>query len=338
LTGGYTEKIDIKFNKMHFLQSQIWKECKRNLGNEIFDVGQYFFHTTKLPILPRTIGYMPRPNLRAINWDNLIQKGLDAKAIFITIDPENFKSEIVDSVDYVNKKLQSLKTQNPKVKLAALPGNPVHLQENILLDLSKPSEELLTSMKQKHRYNLKLAAKKGVEVDITDTDKALEEFLQLYQQTIDRHEYNGRSAEYIYKVWKTYKEMAVQGTNNKADIQIATAYFENKPLASWMLFIYEDTIYYPYGGSSDESKNVMAPYALAWAITEWGKAKGYKWFDLWGIKKNKEFSTDGVSEELEYDGYSRFKVGFGGEHFVHANTVDVVLDAILYKGLKLLRR
>ncbi len=321
----------------HFLQSQIWKECKRNLGNQIFDVGQYFFHTTKLPILPKTIGYMPRPNLRAINWEELVKKGIESKAIFITIDPENLKDEIPNSLEYVNKKIDSLLEKNPRLKIDASLGKPVHLQENIVLNLTIPSEEILNSMKQKHRYNLKLAAKRGVEVDISDSDKALEEFLILYQETVNRHEYNGRSGEYIYEVWKTVKEMSKHGANPGTDIQIATAYFENKPLASWMLFLDGDTIYYPYGGSSDLNKNVMAPYALVWAIVEWGKAKGYKHFDLWGIKKNKNFNPDS-GEELEYDGYSRFKFGFGGEHVVHANTVDLVFDPLLYKALKLAQK
>lgn len=313
----------------HFLQSQIWKECKRNLGNQIFDVDNYFFQTTKLPVGTKTIGYMPRPNLRSINYKELVEKAIEAKAIYITIDPENLKSEIPHALDYVEKKLENI---NPKIKVRH--GKPVHLQENILLNLAKPSEELLSSMKQKHRYNLKLAAKKGVEVDIGDSDKMLEEFLQLYQETVDRKEYNGRSVEYIYTVWKTIKEYKGE---DKCDVQIATAYYQNKPLASWMLFLYGDTIYYPYGGSSAEMKNIMAPYALVWAIVEWGKSKDYKWFDLWGIKslQNPEEAEDG---EPLYDSFSRFKVGFGGDKVVHADTVDIVLEPLIYKALKLVQK
>jgi lipid II:glycine glycyltransferase (peptidoglycan interpeptide bridge formation enzyme) len=323
---------------MHFLQSQIWKESKRNLGNAIFDVDQYFFHTTKLPIVKKTIGYMPRPNLRSINWEEFYKKGVDSKAIYITIDPENLKTEIPNSVEYIQKKLAEI---DPSLKIKH--GKPVHLQENLLIDLSKPSEELLAQMKQKHRYNLKLAAKKGVEVDISDSDDAFKEFINLYQETVNRKEYNGRSAEYIYTVWQTIKEfknkLHESQSQEKIDVQIATAYYQNQPLASWMLFIYNDTIYYPYGGSSSENKNIMAPYALLWGIVEWGKSQGYKWFDTWGIKKNP--NNDSTSEgftELEYDGYSRFKVGFGGEKVEYADTVDVVFEPLVYSALKLAQR
>jgi len=312
---------------MHFLQSQIWKESKKNLGNQIFDVGQYFFHTTRLPVIPKTVGYMPRPNLRSVDWAELIQKAIEAKVVYMTIDPENIATEIPSSIDYIQKKLLLI---NPKIQVVA--GKPVHLKDNMLLNLSKPSEELLSLMKQKHRYNLKLAAKKGVEVDISDSKEMLEEFLQLYQETVDRKEYNGRSAEYIYTVWKTIKEF--KGAD-KCDVQIATAYFENKPLASWMLFIYGDTIYYPYGGSSAEMKSIMAPYALVWAIVEWGKAKGYQWFDMWGVKPIGQAILD---VEPTYDSFSRFKVGFGGDIIKHADTVDIVFDPLVYKALKLAQK
>ncbi len=295
---------------MHFLQSKYWKECKRSLGNQVYDVGGYFFQTTTLPLIGKTVGYMPRPDLTKINWEELHRKAKEAKCVYVTIDPENLISE--------NATLPS--------QYQFKSGIPVHLQENTAINLTISDEELLASMKQKHRYNLNLAHKKGVEVKISDSEDAFAEFLKLYEATVIRQGYHGRSKEYITTVWNSLKSDKI--------VTIATAYFQGKPLASWLLFLYEEVIYYPYGGSSDEFKNVMAPYALVWEIIQWGKQNGFKSLDLWGIK------SVGKSEsgEIIYDGFSRFKVGFGGRVINYAETVDFIIEPFWYKLFQIAAR
>lgn len=286
----------------NFLQSKYWRKVKENLGNETYDAGNVWFQTTPVPLLNKNIGYVPRPRLEEIDWKTLYDEGKRANCVYISIDPDNIKSG-TNSVD-----------SNFKTSI----GKPTHLQENVILDISKDEEEILSAMKQKHRYNLKLAQKKGVEVRIGKDDKMLEEFLILYQETVERQNYFGRSSEYIKTVWNTLQ----QEVSEKPLSLIATAYYEGKPLSSWMLFLYEDTIYYPYGGSSSESKNVMATYQLVWKLILWGKENGYSKIDLWGIEPNSD------------DGFSRFKLGFGGEHIVYSDTIDLVIDENLYSLLK----
>jgi lipid II:glycine glycyltransferase (peptidoglycan interpeptide bridge formation enzyme) len=287
----------------NFLQSKYWRKVKENLGNKTFDAGEIWFQTTPLPIVNKNIGYIPRPRLEDINWKNLYEEGKKAGCVFISIDPDNLKSE------------------NPtiKSKLKTSLGKPTHLQENVILDISKSEEELLLGMKQKHRYNIKIAQKKGVEVKIGKDSKMLDEFLSLYQETVDRQNYFGRSSDYIKTVWNTLQTEV----SEKPLALIITAYLEGKPLSSWMLFLFEDTIYYPYGGSSSESKNVMATYLLVWELIKWGKKNGYTKLDLWGIETKSD------------DGFSRFKLGFGGNHIVYSDTIDLVIDENLYSVLKI---
>lgn len=298
---------------MNFLQSKFWKECKKNLGNKVYDVGEYFFHTTPLPLIGKSIGYMPRPDLNKINWDELYRVAEEAGCIYITIDPDNLKSENIKLPNTFNFEK----------------GQPIHLQENTIIDLTKPDEDLLAAMKQKHRYNLNLSKKKGIGVEISNTNHAFAEFLQLYESTVQRQGYHGRSKEYIQTVWQTLQDFE---TTEPQLETIATAYYQGSPLASWFLFLFEDTIFYPYGGSSEENKNVMAPYSLVWEIIQWGKQNGYKKLDLWGIK------STGKSEvgEFVYDGYSRFKVGFGGDIIEYADSINLVIDKGYYKLLKVL--
>lgn len=287
---------------MNFLQSQYWRTIKEKLGNKTYSSGNVWFQTTKVPGLNRYIGYVPRPKLSEIDWNQLYEEGKKANCVYISIDPDDLKVE--------GNRIQTEHTLHQ--------GTPTHLQENVILDISKTEDELLAAMKQKHRYNLKLAQKKNVVVKISGEEAMFEEFLKLYAETVKRQNYYGRSEEYLRTVWESLK----QETTEKPLSLIATAYFEGKPLSSWMLFLYGDTIYYPYGGSSEENKNVMATYSLVWELIRWGKQNGYTKVDLWGIEPGSD------------DGFSRFKLGFGGEYIVYADTIDLVIDSNLYSSIK----
>lgn len=286
---------------MNFLQSEQWLKTKQELGNKTFKVGGYFFQTTKIPYLNKYIGYMPRVDLNKLNIEELINRAKSENCVFVTIDPENLKSEL-DSLSFFRNK--GINTDL---------GLPIHLQNTVMIDLEKSQEDLLAGMKQKTRYNLKLAQKKGVKVVISDEDPELALFTDLYLKTIKRQGYSGRSSNYLKTVWNNFK----------GNVFIATAYYENTALASWFVIAYEDTLTYVYGGSSEEYKNLMAPYLLVWELSKYGKEKGFKSLDLFGIKKDLS------------DGYSRFKAGFGGDIIEFSDTVDLIIDSKMYSLIKL---
>lgn len=287
---------------MNFLQSENWKKTKEELGNRCFDVGEYFFQTTKLPYMDKYIGYMPRVDLTKLDPKELLNKTKEANCVFVTIDPENLAADL-NSVEY-------LQSQG----LSVAEGFPIHLPKTVLIDLSLDEQVLLGNLKQKTRYNLKLAQKKGVKVSISNKDSDFDIFDDLYQQTVKRQNYAGRSSAYLKSVWENFK-------NENAFI--ATAYFQDKPIVSWFIIAYEDTLTYVYGGSSEEYKNVMAPYVVVWELILLGKKYGYKYLDLFGIKGDLS------------DGYSRFKAGFGGQVIEHSATIDVIVDQKFYKFIKL---
>jgi len=287
---------------MNFLQSQQWFDTKTELGNKCYPIGHYFFHTTKLPFINKYIGYMPRVDINKIDYISLVATAKNANCVFVTIDPENLKSEIDSKRNLSNKVLN------------IADGLPIHLPNTVFIDLTKSEEELLNNMKQKTRYNLKLAQKKGVKVSISNKESDLDMFVDLYLKTLQRQKYSGRDSHYLRTVWNNFKDK----------VFIATAEYEGKALASWFVIAYDNTLTYVYGGSSEENKNLMAPYALAWELIRFGKDNGYKTLDLFGIKKDLS------------DGYSRFKAGFGGDIIEFADTVDIVIDTKLYSLIKLI--
>lgn len=297
---------------MHFLQTEQWKKAKELSGNQFVKIDGVYLQLTKAP-LGFNIGYLPRVDLNKINVDRLIEEGIKNNCIYIKVDPANSHSEI-STLNHFNS------IHNYKVVLS----EPIHIQNNLVLDLTLSQEQLLAGFKQKHRYNLKVAQKHGVEVSVEHSDKAFETFYSLFEDTVKRQSYHGRSKSYLRNVFDSFGNDAV----------IFTAYLNSEPLVSWFVIQFNDTLYYVYGGSSDAHRNVMAPYAVAWSIIEYGKQHGYKYLDFFGITPDK--GKDPLAEDSYTEGYSRFKIGFGGKIVRYADTVDIVLKPTIYSALKLI--
>ncbi|MFS8131485.1 MAG: lipid II:glycine glycyltransferase FemX [Candidatus Dojkabacteria bacterium] len=298
----------------HFLNSIYWKKVKEALGNKVYSADGTWFQTTKLPKVNKYIGYIPRADLNKIDLHEIYKVAKQQHCVYVSIDPDNLKDEI-DFHEFVTR----------HSSLDIRKGRPTQLQATIVMDLTKREEELLSAMKQKHRYNIKIAKKNNVEVKIDNTKESINTFVNLHEETVTRQEYNDRDSNYIKKVWEVLNEIQVLNPEFETHIPetfIATAYFEGKPLGSWFLIGFGDTLYYPYGGSSEEHKNVMANYLLVWEVIKFGQQKGYKKLDLMGVLPDKS------------DGYSRFKVGFGGEEIEYADTIDIVIDPLMYKVMK----
>lgn len=293
----------------HLLQSTYWKEVKKALGNKVYDFDGGWFQTTKLPLVNKFVGYIPRIDLKTFSLDSLVQEAKKANCISVSIDPSNLNDEEIN----LGKSFKIVK------------GRATQMQNNVVISLDQSDEDLLKNMKQKHRYNIKVAEKHNVRVEISDSENALQEFLKLHGETVSRQKYKDRNNEYLKTVWSTLKNNELEiADETPLDIKIATAYFENKALASWMIIGYGETLYYPYGGSSDENRNVMATYLLVWEVMKWGKNNTYKYLDTMGVQEDKS------------DGYSRFKSGFGGAEIKYKDTIDLVIDPLYYKTFKTL--
>lgn len=165
-------------------------------------------------------------------------------------------------------------------------------------------------------------AKHGVIVEERDNDEGFEIYLKLYFETTRRQNYHGHSPAYHRLCWKTMKQ------NNMARVLIA--FYtppETKtriPLSAWMLFNFKDTLYYPYGGSSNEYKNVMASTLLAWEAIKLGKKLKLKTLDLWGALE----PTASVNHP--WRGFHQFKERLGPELVEYLGSFDLVFNKPLY--------
>ncbi|MFH0937658.1 MAG: peptidoglycan bridge formation glycyltransferase FemA/FemB family protein, partial [Candidatus Daviesbacteria bacterium] len=277
--------------------------------NKISSVFQLTLH--KIPFTKFNVGYLPKgPFPDSDLADALTQIGKENNCALIKIEPDIIKSQE-----------SRVKSQiDPRFTLSA---HPLFTQYNYILDLTKSEEELLQNMHPKTRYNIKVAQKHGVWVEERTDDEAFQIFLKLYFETAKRQKYYGHNVNYHQKVWKMLRESDIA--------RLLIAFYKPPevkqpiPINAWMLFNFKDTLYYPYGGSSMEYRNVMAPLLTAWEAIKLGKKMGLKKFDLWGA------AGPELPENHPWQGFTRIKKNLGGELVEYLGTYDLILNPLIAK-------
>lgn len=171
-------------------------------------------------------------------------------------------------------------------------------KHNWLLDLKKSEEVLLSEMKQKGRYNLKIAQKNDLKfVSESGPGKALDAFYDQYEKTGKRHSVSYRGKNYFEALLEIF------GQKDYARVCMVTK--NNIALASAVVLYYGQSALYLYGGSSEEMRNLMAPYLLHWEIIKEAKKRNLSEYNFLGIAPND-------SKNHPWSGITRFKKQFGG--------------------------
>ncbi len=311
-------KYKSQYNKLvtHVMQSWEWGEFREALGTVVLRYGIFkkdklttAFQLTlhPIPFTKQVVGYLPKgpiPNKELAQA--LTQIGKEYNCAFIKVEPHIPASAPLYSV-YPNF------MHSPK---------PLFTKYNFVLDLTPSEEELLKSMHSKTRYNIRLAEKKGVIVKEYTDDKGFKEFLKLHFDTTERQNFHSHNKGYHQKAWQTLREAGIA--------RILVAYYKKKPLSSWMLYVFKDALYYPYGGSSTEYKEVMANNLIAWEAIRLGKRLNLKEFDMWGA-----LGPDAAPND-PWQGFHRFKQGYGGKLVEYIGTFDLVFNEPLYLGFNLI--
>ena len=237
--------------------------------------------------------------------DELAKIGKQKHAIFIQLEPNSIGNWKLEIGNY------GLRPSH----------HPLFTKFTFVLDLTKSEEELLHAMHPKTRYNLKVAQKHGIIVKEDNSQEALEAYLNLSAETTNRQGFFAHNETYHRRMWEILYPAKIA--------HLWTASYHGKILAAWILFTWKDTIYYPYGASSREHRETMAPNLLLWEIARWGKSNGYKIFDLWGA-----IGPDPKENDPWY-GFHRFKQGFGPRLVEFVGSFDLVLNPLLYELYKL---
>lgn len=168
----------------------------------------------------------------------------------------------------------------------------------VVIDLEPGEDELLTSFKQKTRYNIRLAAKRGVTVEpVEATKQNLAIMYGLIKATQARAGFFLRSEQYFRTFWAQFSK-AGSG-------QLFFARYEGEVLAGVFVIWTGQQALYKDGGSTRQHSELQAPYLLQWEVMRWLKARGVKRYDLHGVP------PEGSTPDHALASLVQFKSGFG---------------------------
>ena len=277
------------------------------------------------------------------------------KAVFLRIDPMLPSSDF--SCFEKSARADFLPQQMaPLSHLASDFSHPLHFphfRQNIhgfqpdhtlILDLTQSAQDLLSQMKPKGRYNIKLAEKKGVKIRQADPakqkqfSKDLSDFCKILTETTSRDGFHGHDMDFYKNMVEdlqndsTYSD-SLTGVSQDSDRnlvnprrQYATLYlaeYENLIVAACLNTFFKDTATYYYGASSNLHRNVMAPYLLHWQVIKDAKQKGCKFYDFFGIAPED-------AKNHPWSGVTDFKKKFGGQEISYQKPQEFIFKKALY--------
>jgi len=306
----------------HPLQSYEWGLFREKSGLKVARKGVFDGKKLILPLsvtihpLPGgyTLGYFPKgPMPDETQLKVLKEIGHENNCLLIKLEP-NVGSVIVDH----QVKIHAWESIDRFLRdRGARPGRPLFTRHTWQLNLKPSEEELLKNMHSKTRYNLRLAEKKGVKIIADNSDSSFDWFLKLlFEETVSRQGFYAHTPDYFKTMWQTLKPAGLA--------HLLRAEYQGQVLAVFMAFIFNGVIYYPYGASTREAKNVMAPNLLMWELIKFGRANGCKMLDMWGALGPNPDHND------PWYGFHRFKAGYGGKLVEFLGTYDLVLKPPLY--------
>jgi peptidoglycan pentaglycine glycine transferase (the first glycine) len=197
----------------------------------------------------------------------------------------------------------------------------VQPRRSIIVDLNASEEVILNRMKQKTRYNIRLAAKKEI---IIHSSNDVRTFYDLLLRTGDRDGFGIHQFHYYQK--------AFDFLSPDESCHLLIASYKSQPLAGLMVFKAGTRAWYFYGASIDAERERMPTYLLQWEAMRWAKNAGCTEYDLWGVPDEEEGTLEqGFTERSDgLWGVYRFKRGFGGILKRTAGAWDFIYHPVRY--------
>ena len=320
--------------KGHFAQSVLWAKQKpmwswRAIicrGEDGKIKGSVSYLIRKMPVVRKNMMYSCRGPVCDLKDRATFEELMEAskklakelKAYVIKMDPD------VPSSDTEFMKLLSDLGFQSKDKGKNFEAIQPRYVFRLYLD-GRNEEEMMASFHQKWRYNIRLAVKKGVEIRLCGKEM-VEDFTRIMVETGVRDNFATRPASYF----------AAMLDNLGDRCRLYMAFHEGKPIAGTLAILYGDKVWYLYGASSNEHRNLMPNYLLQWNMIQWAIENNSRVYDFRGVSGD-------LSEDNPHYGLYRFKKGFGGEFTEFVGEFDYVINkfsyfvaekgAYLYKGL-----
>lgn len=326
----------------HILQTRQWGDLKSRFGWQAVRVvsalpasggsgrtgAQILFRPLPLGF---SIGYIPKGPLNQAGsaghtaeweslWPEIDAVCRDRRAAFLKVEPDVYESNAEGNP------VMSRKIAPP----GFLPGeHAIQPARTLLVNIQGEEDEILNRMKQKTRYNIRLAHRKGI---LVSTSSDLEAFYRLMLVTADRDRFPVHSQAYYQSAYDLF--------HPEGACELFQAEYAGLPVACLMVFARGSRAWYFYGASSDVHRELMPAYLLQWEAIRWARRRGCQVYDLWGVPDQE---MDILEQQFAHRsdglwGVYRFKRGFGGQLHRSPGPWDRVYQPFLYRLYRLRMR
>ncbi|MBZ0296896.1 MAG: peptidoglycan bridge formation glycyltransferase FemA/FemB family protein [Anaerolineae bacterium] len=317
--------------RAHFLQQAAWGSLKSAFGwqaqrvaltdsdsNQIVAGAQILLQ--KLPANVGTLAYLPMgPYVTADNqwstlWGAIHKRAQQHKAAFIKLEPGIYHGPNQTPPDFTQWGF------NPSPQTVQPP-------RTILIDIRQPGDQIQARMNQGTRRKIRQSQKNDIRY-YEGTRDDLNAFNTMMQATGQRNDFGVHEPAYFERMYDLFVP--------QDDAVLIMAEHEGDPLAGIIVFAKGNTAWYLAGASSETKRNLMATYGVQWYAIQWAKARGCKYYDLWGVPDEDADILEAQFQERSDGlwGVYGFKRGWGGEVVRSAGTWDRVYNSILYNGYK----
>ena len=268
-----------------------------HIVKQALPLGQSYLYLPRGPVFKTDLLRRQR-DLEQFLYPGIIRLAKEANSIFVRLDPPSH---------------EALKFPDESARF--VPVGLVQPKTTLIMDLSEGEAKLLSQMKPKTRYNIKVAQKHAIAIEYGGAND-FNEFWRLMKLTGERDQITVHGQDY-------YRKML-----NLPDVRLVLAKLEGKIVAAAITVFFGDWAIYLHGASDYAYRDKMAPYLLQWQMIRDAKAAGCKHYDFWG------------ADEKLWPGVTRFKAGFAPDKELtqYGGAYDLPVSSVKYLGYKLLRK
>ena len=319
----------VKNNKQgSFLQSFKWGELQKKEGKKIWrfaiENGDKYLGVCLLikQSLPLGYSYLYSPMGPVMSLSNLelkIGKDLTAKIYKIAEEEKSIFLRFEPKTNSLSK-----------VPVGFVKSFQVQPNNTQILDLSQSEDDMLKNMHYKTRYNIRLADRQGVIVEESKGNQEdLDAFYKLMLDTSKRAGISCHPKRHYYEILSVLGSDLPDG--RKGMVKLYLAKYKGSVVAAAIIIYFGDIATYVHGASSNELRNIQAPYLIQWNAIRHAKSIGCKYYDFGGI------APADASDNHPWAGITKFKKGFGGYSESYMGSIDFPYRQGLY-NLYLLQR
>lgn len=307
-----------------FLHSWNWGEFNQLMGHKIWRLGIY---ENKKPVGAALIVkvkakrgiFLLCPHGPVFKTDKLQMEKSKLMAMRILLDKlkKIAKEERIDFIRIAPVFAKTLENINIFQRLK-FRNAPIHVHPEITweLDIRLSEKDLLYNMRKTTRYLINKAKRDGVEISQGQNLEDVKSFYELYQKTVDRHDFVPFSLKYLKNEFEAFLR------DNQVSLFFAR--YQGELIASAMVIFWQERAFYHQGASSQKYPKIPASYLLQWEAINEAKKRGCQIYNFWGI------APPNSKTNHRFMGVTLFKTGFGGAMKELVKTQDFPISPIYW--------